>query len=60
MDKSDEEECTRIVKALMRDENAYPFIKPVDPIALGCPTYFDVIKTPMDFETITVPRVSPL
>ena len=56
MEKSEEEECTAIVKALMRDENAYPFLNPVDPIALGCPTYFDVIKNPMDFETITVVR----
>ena len=54
MEKSEEEECAAIVKALMKDENAYPFLHPVDPIALGCPTYFDVVTDPMDFETITV------
>ena len=26
--------------------------EPVDPIALGIPTYFDVIKSPMDLGTI--------
>ncbi|KAF9948419.1 hypothetical protein BGZ72_009665 [Mortierella alpina] len=28
------------------------FAVPVDPIALGIPTYFDIIKRPMDFGTI--------
>lgn len=30
----------------------YPFLEPVDPVALNCPTYFDYVKTPMDFSTI--------
>jgi bromodomain-containing factor 1 len=30
----------------------YPFLEPVDPVALNCPTYFDYIKEPMDFATI--------
>ena len=28
--------------------------KPVDPVALNIPDYFDVIKNPMDFSTIKV------
>ena len=54
MEKLEEKECTAIVKALMNDENASPFLYPVDPIALRCPTYFDIVKYPMDFDTIMV------
>ena len=28
------------------------FLEPVDPVELGIPDYFDIIKTPMDFGTI--------
>ena len=28
------------------------FLSPVDPVALGIPTYFDIIKDPMDLGTI--------
>jgi hypothetical protein len=28
------------------------FLAPVDPIALGIPTYFDIVKNPMDMGTI--------
>lgn len=31
---------------------AWPFLVPVDPIEQGVPTYFDVIKEPMDLSTI--------
>ena len=30
----------------------FPFLEPVDPVALNCPTYFDYVKEPMDFSTI--------
>jgi len=30
-----------------------PFLVPVDPVALGIPDYFKVIKTPMDLSTVT-------
>ncbi|RDW62869.1 hypothetical protein BP5796_11171 [Coleophoma crateriformis] len=30
-----------------------PFLQPVDPVALGVPNYFSIIKTPMDLQTIT-------
>lgn len=29
------------------------FLKPVDPIANGCPSYYDIIKKPMDLGTIS-------
>ncbi|KAJ3005034.1 UNVERIFIED_CONTAM: hypothetical protein HDU68_004805 [Siphonaria sp. JEL0065] len=32
--------------------SAWPFCAPVDPVALGIPTYFQVEKSPMDFGTI--------
>ena len=32
---------------------SWPFSTPVDPVALNIPTYFSVIKKPMDFGTIT-------
>lgn len=44
--------CSKIHSALKRNANAGPFIEPVDPIALGIPTYFDVIKNPMDLLTV--------
>ncbi|KAH8811825.1 hypothetical protein F5884DRAFT_291950 [Xylogone sp. PMI_703] len=30
-----------------------PFLEPVDPVALGIPNYFKVIKTPMDISTVS-------
>ena len=30
----------------------YPFIAPVDPVALNIPSYLKIIKKPMDFGTI--------
>lgn len=32
---------------------SYPFLEPVDPVALDCPTYFDFVKKPMDLSTIS-------
>ena len=40
------------VRALKRAHDASPFLKPVDPIQLGIPDYFDVIKQPIDLTTI--------
>ena len=30
----------------------WPFLAPVDPVALGIPTYFTIIKRPMDLSTM--------
>ncbi|KAF4322001.1 hypothetical protein BBO99_00004350 [Phytophthora kernoviae] len=44
--------CHGILKGLMANPKAAPFLAPVDPIALGIPDYFHVIKEPMDLGTI--------
>ena len=47
--------CNVVFRELMKKQfepHMFPFYKPVDPIALNIPTYFDVIKTPMDLATI--------
>lgn len=36
----------------MNHEHAWVFDRPVDPVALGIPDYFDVIDEPMDLTTI--------
>ncbi|KAJ1664138.1 hypothetical protein EV178_004350 [Coemansia sp. RSA 1646] len=41
-----------VLNKLKRDPNGWPFLKPVDPVALGIPTYFDIVKNPMDLSTI--------
>ena len=42
----------QIVLELKDRGEAFAFLKPVDPVALKIPHYFQVIKHPMDFETI--------
>jgi len=44
--------CQQILAMLGKREEAWPFSQPVDPIALGIPDYFDIIKHPMDLGTI--------
>ncbi|KAJ2685254.1 hypothetical protein GGH99_003813, partial [Coemansia sp. RSA 1285] len=52
-DSPDAEAAARTVLAkLKRDASAWPFLKPVDPVALGIPTYFDIVKNPMDLSTV--------
>lgn len=48
--------CLKILKVLMSKKNSdinFPFLQPVDPIALNLPNYFDVVKNPMDLGTIS-------
>ncbi|KAJ3092278.1 hypothetical protein HK102_009089 [Quaeritorhiza haematococci] len=42
----------QIIKSLKRLKDAGPFLYPVDPVALGIPTYFSIIKHPMDLSTV--------
>ena len=42
----------QILQRLGKHRLAYFFALPVDPVALNLPTYFDVVKQPMDFSTI--------
>lgn len=44
--------CSNILTRLRRNANAGPFLKPVDPVALGIPDYFDKISHPMDISTV--------
>lgn len=44
--------CLVAVKKMMRHPHAWPFNEPVDPEALGCPDYFEVVRRPMDFGTV--------
>ncbi|MES1915844.1 MAG: hypothetical protein MHM6MM_007736 [Cercozoa sp. M6MM] len=44
--------CLEVVTELAEKENAVWFREPVDPEALGIPNYFDVVKKPMDLQTL--------
>lgn len=47
--------CQQLVRELMSKKYSsfnYPFLEPVDPVALNCPTYFDYVKEPIDLGTI--------
>ncbi|KAL7525283.1 hypothetical protein ACHAXR_000931, partial [Thalassiosira sp. AJA248-18] len=46
------ERCRQILAELQEADIQHIFAAPVDPIALGIPTYPDVIKEPMDLGTI--------
>ncbi|XP_070531967.1 bromodomain-containing protein 2-like isoform X4 [Ptychodera flava] len=41
-----------VMKAVWKHQFAWPFHTPVDPVKLGLPDYFDIIKNPMDLGTI--------
>ena len=47
------QECQSILNFLKRHPKAGPFMEPVDPIALNVPSYFDVVKNPMDISTLS-------
>mmetsp|Transcript_5196 Transcript_5196/g.7644 ORF Transcript_5196/g.7644 Transcript_5196/m.7644 type:complete len:805 (-) Transcript_5196:112-2526(-) len=45
-------ELKKLLKNLMKHKFAWVFNEPVDPIKLNLPTYFEVIKHPMDLGTV--------
>ncbi|KAF7307415.1 Transcription initiation factor TFIID subunit 2 [Mycena indigotica] len=49
----DEKKCKAVLTALMKDPASAIFLRPVDPIQDGCPTYLDEIAHPMDFGTMS-------
>ena len=49
---SDMIKCDAVLKKLLKHKNAILFNAPVDPVALKIPTYFNVIKRPMDLGTV--------
>ena len=44
--------CSSLLRSIRKHKDVGPFLLPVDPIALGIPDYFTVIKQPMDISTI--------
>lgn len=44
--------CKDLINRVKRSTYSSPFKEPVDPVKLGCPDYFEKIKTPMDLSTI--------
>lgn len=47
--------CEEVLAELRKPRYAgvvWPFLEPVDPVALNIPTYFSIIKQPMDLQTI--------
>ncbi|KAL3923774.1 MAG: hypothetical protein SGILL_001456, partial [Bacillariaceae sp.] len=44
--------CLEALKILQAHQHGWVFNSPVDPVELGLPDYFEVIKTPMDLGTI--------
>ena len=47
-----EKQAKKLINLLWKVKGAYLFHKPVDPVELGIPDYFNIIKNPMDFSTI--------
>ena len=43
---------TTIIKAMIKHNHSWPFVKPVDTIKLGLPDYHKLIKQPMDLATV--------
>ncbi|KNE63234.1 hypothetical protein AMAG_08383 [Allomyces macrogynus ATCC 38327] len=48
----DATKARKILDKLHNHVSSWPFLVPVDPVALQIPQYFDIIKYPMDFGTI--------
>lgn len=44
--------CLDVLKVLQSHQHAWVFNTPVDPVELGLPDYFEVVKTPMDLGSI--------
>ena len=45
--------CQGVLEWLSRQSKAMPFMEPVDPVALGIPSYPTIVKHPMDISTAT-------
>ena len=44
--------CFSTIRNLRKLKDAQPFLHPVDPVALNIPHYPNIVKHPMDFQTI--------
>lgn len=45
--------CTDVLKGLQTHQHGWVFNCPVDPVELGLPDYFEIIKKPMDLGTVS-------
>uniref|UniRef100_A0A2P2M805 Bromodomain-containing protein n=1 Tax=Rhizophora mucronata TaxID=61149 RepID=A0A2P2M805_RHIMU len=52
MERNVTQQCTVLLKALMRHPAGWVFNQPVDPVKLNIPDYFSIVKNPMDLGTI--------
>ena len=52
VEKTDLEKCAAILSHIMESQHAFEFLRPVDPIKQGIPSYSKVIKEPMDLGTV--------
>lgn len=48
-----EKKCKDLLKVLQKLPDAAIFLRPVDPVLDGCPTYYDEILRPMDLGTMS-------
>ena len=46
------EQCLPVLQKLINHEHGWVFKDPVDPIELGIPDYFDIVKHPMDLNQV--------
>lgn len=46
------EQCLPILMKLINHEHGWVFKDPVDPVELGIPDYFDIVKHPMDLNLV--------
>jgi len=46
------QKCSEVLKGLQQHQHGWVFNCPVDPVELGLPDYFEIIKKPMDLGTI--------
>ncbi|KAI9497250.1 Bromodomain-containing protein [Zychaea mexicana] len=44
--------CTQVLSKLFKSRHSLAFRIPVDPVALNCPDYFNIVKHPMDLSTV--------
>jgi len=44
--------CDEIISTILDDPTSSPFATPVDPVRHDAPNYFEVVKRPMDLETV--------
>jgi hypothetical protein len=45
-------QTTKLLHKLKRHKFIEPFLQPVNPVALNIPSYFSIIKQPMDISTV--------